>query len=514
MENIIEMKDILKVFPPNVVALDQVSADFRRGEIHAIIGENGAGKSTLMKVLYGLEKTSGGGIFHHGKAVHFTEPGQAIDAGIGMVHQEILLIQEYTIWENIILGLEPVGKFGKIDDTLARSLVSQKIEEFQFNLNPDSKVEDISVSARQKVEILKLLYRNVDVLILDEPTAVLTPQEIPQLFNELRRLRDSGKTILFISHHLDEVMALSDRITVLRKGRKIATVRADETTREELARMMIGREVLFSSTREQKKAGEIVFSVSDLSYRDSHNHLKLDRVNLDVRAGEIVGIAGVEGNGQFELVNTIMGLTIPNNGRIQIHDQDLTRASILARRRLISFVSQDRNKMGASIKASITENAIITHHRLNPLVTRWKGLLLDDRYARKFTGEIRDEYNVHLDSIDDPFQSLSGGNQQKVILGRELKLDTPFLLLDQPTRGLDVGSIEYVHDLILKMRSEDRAILLISADLEELFRIADRILVLFRGKIVANLPVKVTNLEEIGYLMLEGKRPDDAKEIN
>jgi simple sugar transport system ATP-binding protein len=514
MENLIEMTDIIKVFPPNVVALDQVSADFRRGEIHAIIGENGAGKSTLMKILYGLEKASSGRILLNGKPVQFSEPGEAIDAGIGMVHQEILLIQEYTIWENIILGLEPVGRFGKIDEELARSMVRQKIEEFQFNLNPDSKVEDISVSARQKVEILKLLYRNVDVLILDEPTAVLTPQEIPQLFNELRRLRDAGKTILFISHHLDEVTALSDRITVLRKGRKIATVRADETTREELARMMIGREVLFSSKRKKKKPGEIIFSVNDLSSRDSHAHLRLDQVDLDVRAGEIVGIAGVEGNGQFELVNAIMGLNVPSKGRIQIQNHDLTRASILERRRFISFVSQDRNKMGASIKASITENAIMTHHRLNPQVTHWRGLLLDDRYARKFTGEIKDQYNIHLDSIDDPFQSLSGGNQQKVILGRELKLDTPFLLLDQPTRGLDVGSIEYVHELILKMRGEGRAILLISADLEELFRIADRILVLFRGKIVANLPVEQTNLEEIGYLMLEGKRPDDAQKVD
>ena len=445
MENIIEMKDIIKVFPPNVVALDQVSTDFRRGEIHAIIGENGAGKSTLMKILYGLEKASSGSILLHGKPVQFSEPGEAINAGIGMVHQEILLIKEYTIWENIVLGLEPVGRFGKIDEELARSLVGQKIKEFQFNLNPDSKVEDISVSARQKVEILKLLYRNVDVLILDEPTAVLTPQEIPQLFDELRRLRDTGKTILFISHHLDEVTALCDRITVLRKGKKIATVRADETNKKELARMMIGREVLFSSKRGQKKPGEIIFSVNDLSYRDSHSHLRLDQVHLDVRAGEIVGIAGVEGNGQFELVNAIMGLNVPSKGRILIQNQDLTMASILERRRFISFVSQDRNKMGSSIKASITENAIMTHHRLNPLVTRLKGLLLDDRYARKFTGEIKEQYNVHLDSIDDPFQSLSGGNQQKVILGRELKLDTPFLLLDQPTRGLDVGSIEYVH---------------------------------------------------------------------
>lgn len=514
MEPIIEMKDIIKVFPPNVVALDNVSTDFRKGEIHAIVGENGAGKSTLMKVLYGLEQANGGAITLNQKAVHFSGPGEAIAAGIGMVHQEILLINEYTIWENIVLGMEPVGMFGKIDLKTAHDKVYQKINEFQFNLNPDSKVENISVAARQKVEILKLLYRNVDILILDEPTAVLTPQEIPQLFTELRRLRDTGKTILFISHHLDEVITLSDRITVMRKGKLVATVETSKTTKEELARMMVGREVLFSSHREKKEPGNVIFSVEDLTYRDSHKHLRLDHVHLEVRQGEIVGIAGVEGNGQFELVNAIMGLHKPAGGSIRVADRDITSASILDRRHYISFVSQDRSKMGASVKASITENVIMTHHRLNPAFTTWKGLLLDYRYARKFSNGIRDQFNVSMDSIENPFRSLSGGNQQKVILGRELLLDTPFLLLDQPTRGLDVGSIEYVHDLILKMRAENRAILLISADLEELFRIADRIVVIHRGRIVANLPVEETTVEQVGYLMLEGKGEDDAEKAD
>lgn len=511
MDSIIEMKDIIKVFPPNVVALDNVSIDFRKGEIHAIVGENGAGKSTLMKVLYGLEQASNGEMFLSGKQVHFSEPGEAIKAGIGMVHQEILLIQEYTIWENIILGMEPVDKFGKIDQNRAREMVREKIQEFQFNLNPNSKVEDISIAARQKVEILKLLYRNVDILILDEPTAVLTPQEIPQLFDELRRLRDTGKTILFISHHLDEVITLSDRITVMRKGKKIATVEANETSKEDLAQMMVGREVLFSSHREKKIPGKIVFSISGLSYRDVHNHLKLDKVRIEVRAGEIVGIAGVEGNGQFELVNAIMGLLSPSEGTIQVSDQDLVHAPILKRREYISFVSQDRSKMGASIKASIIENVMMTHHRLNSHFSRWHGLLLNYGYARTFTSEIKDAFNVQMDSIENPFKSLSGGNQQKVILGRELRLNTPFVLLDQPTRGLDVGSIEYVHNLILQMRSEDRAILLISADLEELFRIVDRIVVLHRGKMVADFPVGETDLEEVGYWMLEGKGVKDAE---
>ena len=514
METIIEMKDMIKVFPPNVVALDSVTTDFRKGEIHAIVGENGAGKSTLMKVLYGLESKNGGEILFHGQPVHFKDAGEAIAAGIGMVHQEILLIQEYTIWENIVLGIEPVGMLGRIDQVQARKSVQEKIDEFKFNLNPDDKIEDISVAARQKVEILKLLYRNVEVLILDEPTAVLTPQEIPQLFSELRRLRDNGKTILFISHHLDEVLTLSDRITVMRKGKKIATVVAKDTNKEELARMMVGREVLFLSKREAKQPGEVVFAIQNLTYIDGNKRKRLDDVNLQVRAGEIVGIAGVEGNGQFELVNSIMGLTHPTSGQIQVNNINLISADILERRKFVSFVSQDRSKMGAAVKASITENVMMTHHRLNKQFTHWNGALLDYRYSRQFTRKIEEQFGVSMGSMDNPFKSLSGGNQQKVILGRELLLEAPFLLLDQPTRGLDVGSIEYVHEIILKMRLQDRAILLISADLEELFRISDRIVVLNRGKIVADLPTEKTNLEQVGYLMLEGKDKEDAKEIH
>lgn len=514
MDTIIEMKDIVKVFPPNVVALDAVSTDFRKGEIHAIVGENGAGKSTLMKVLYGLEGRNSGEITLRGKSVHYKDPGEAIADGIGMVHQEILLIPEYTIWQNIVLGVEPTTFLGRIDQKKASSSVKAKIDEFQFNLNPDDKVEDISVAARQKVEILKLLYRNVEILILDEPTSVLTPQEIPQLFGELRRLRDSGKTILFISHHLDEVLTLSDRITVMRKGKKIATVEAKETNKEDLARMMVGREVLFLSKRDEKQPGETVFSVEGLSYVDGNRRKHLDDINLQVRAGEIVGIAGVEGNGQLSLVNCVMGLTHPTTGKISVKGRDLTKAEILERRRYISFVSQDRGKMGAAVKASITDNVMMTHHRLNKKFTRWNGHLLDYRYSRQFTKDIEKQFSVSMGSIDNPFKSLSGGNQQKVILGRELLLDTPFLLLDQPTRGLDVGSIEYVHEVILKMRSQDRATLLISADLEELFRISDRIVVLHRGKIVADLPTEKTNVDQVGYLMLEGKEKEDAKEIH
>ncbi|MBN1266975.1 MAG: ABC transporter ATP-binding protein [Anaerolineales bacterium] len=504
MENIIEMTGIVKVFPPNVVALDNVSAGFRRGEIHAIVGENGAGKSTLMKVLYGMEERNAGEIFYSGKPVFYHEPGEAIADGIGMVHQEILLIPEYTVCQNVVLGVEPTHILGVLDDEEARRRVVEKIEEFQSNLQPETLVEDLSVAARQKVEILKLLYRNVSILILDEPTAVLTPQEIPQFFNELRRLRDNGKTILFISHHLDEVVELSDRITVMRKGEVVDTVDAAGTSKRELASMMVGREVIFTSLREEKKPGEVVFSVSGLSYRNPHGHQQLKEISFDVRAGEIVGIAGVEGNGQYELVNTITGLLDASGGSFQVNGTGLTHLPILERRKRISYVSQDRSRMGASRTASIIENTIMSHHRLNRNFTRWKGILLNFKAARQFTENVQERFSVNMGSMDNPFNSLSGGNQQKIILGRELSLDAPFVLLDQPTRGLDVGSIEYVHHQILRMREQGRAVLLLSADLDELFRISDRILVMHRGKIVADHKNEDTTLEEVGIQMLEG----------
>lgn len=504
MTDVITMDHIVKVFPPNVVALDDVSVTFREGEIHAVVGENGAGKTTLMKILYGMQEANSGNIFFKGNQVRFNKPGEAISSGIGMVHQEILLIPEYTIWENVILGVEPTGYFGKIDRQKSRQKVKQQIDEFQFHLDPDARVEDISVAARQKVEILKLLYRNVSFLILDEPTSVLTPQEIPQLFDELRRMRDNGRTIVYISHHLEEVLELSDRITVLRKGSKIDTIESSGATKRSLSQMMVGREVIFESIRKQQKTGDVVFDMSGVDYSFPKNRPLLQSIQMQIRAGEIVGIAGVEGNGQLELVNIIMRLIKPDHGKIEIQGDDFTHASILERRKKISFVSQDRANMGSCLNASISENILMTHHRLNSRFSKWNGIVLEKAQIHKFSEEVRNSFDIQMDSTDAEMRSLSGGNQQKTILGRELSLDTPFLLLDQPTRGLDVGSIEYVHEHILQMKDEGHAILLLSADLEELFRLSDRILVLHRGQIVANLETEHTSIEEVGILMLEG----------
>ncbi len=504
MDELIEMQHIVKIFPPALVALDDVSVSFRKGEIHALVGENGAGKSTLMKVLYGMQPADSGEMIYQGRPVKFNDPGEAIRAGIGMVHQEILLIPQYTVWENVVLGIEPVGLFDRLDAKKARQQVKDKIAEFHFNLDPDAKVEDISIAARQKVEILKLLFRNVSILIMDEPTSVLTPQEIPQLFDELKRLRDNGHTILFISHHLEEVLALSDRITVLRKGHKIATLEAAQASKASLSQMMVGREVIFETIRQPQAPGQVLFEISHLNYSDPAGRPLLKDINLRVRAGEIIGIAGVEGNGQLELVNVIMGLHEPASGSIRAGQTELTQQTILDKRRLVAFVSQDRANMGASVQASISENLIMTHHRLRKRFTRWAGQVLDSQQASLFSQEVREKFDVQMSSGEAVFKSLSGGNQQKVILGRELLLDAPFILLDQPTRGLDVGSIEYVHRQIMEMRAKMRGMLLISADLDELFRLSDRLLVMHRGKIVADLAGGETTISEVGYLMLEG----------
>lgn len=504
MDAIIEMKHIVKVFPPSLVALDDVSVDFREGEIHAIVGENGAGKSTLMKILYGMHPANSGEILLKEKPVRFNDPGEAIASGIGMVHQEILLVSEYTVWENVILGKEPVGILDHLDKKKARQQVKEKIDEFRFNLDLDAKVEDISVAARQKVEILKLLFRNVSILILDEPTSVLAPQEIPQFFEELKRLRDNGHTIMFISHHLDEVLELSDRITVLRKGKLVGTIDAKDATKPGLAQMMVGRQVIFESLKKVMDHGKVLFEIANLNYIDPEKRPKLREISLEVHAGEIVGVAGVEGNGQLELVKVIMGMIKPQSGTIQALGEDILKLPVLEKRRKIAFVSQDRANMGACITTKITENVIMTHHRLNPNFTAWKGRILNFRHMGAFTEQVRDDFDVVMTSGDAVFKSLSGGNQQKVILGRELTLDAPFILLDQPTRGLDVGSIEYVHNLMMKMREQKRGMLLISADLEELFRLADRLLVMHRGRVVADLVTEKTDVTEVGYLMLEG----------
>ena len=498
---------ITKVYPPDVVALDRVSATVRGSSIHAFVGENGAGKSTLMKVLSGEVEPDSGTLTVLGRAVRYRSAREAMHDGIGMVHQEILLVSELTVWENVVLGVEPVVAslwgLGRVDRAAARVRVQASIDAFGLALDPDAVVGDLSVAARQKVEICKLLHRDVRILILDEPTAVLTPQEVPQLFAELRRLRDSGRTVCFVSHHLDEVLDLSDRVTVLRDGAIVDSLETSAATMASLARLMVERDVVLTARRAPRLAGAPVLVVRALTVPTRPGLPDVGPIELTVRAGEIVGVAGVEGNGQSELVAAVTGSRPSIRGTAVIDGNDVTHATVLSRRRWMAFVPADRKTEGGAPTASIVDNTTMTHHRLTAGFSRLRGRWLDRRHARRFAEDVRTRFAVASSSIDQPLGSLSGGNQQKAILGRELLIERPFVLLDQPTRGLDVGSIEYVHERILQMRDDGRAVLLVSADLDELLRLSDRIVVLRRGLIVLDVASADATQAILGSAMLE-----------
>lgn len=482
-----------------------------RGEIHAIVGENGAGKSTLMKVLYGLERADSGIVSLNSQRLTIRSPQDALAAGIGMVHQELIQISEFSVWENVVLGIEPVGPLGGLKTREARLWVQERIDEFGFSLRAEMRLGDLSVAARQKVEILKLLCRDAQILILDEPTAVLTPQEIPAFFNELRRLRDTGRTLLFISHHLDEVLTLSDHITVLRRGRWVTTRPAAELHRLELARLMVGQDWNPPPPGPRQTPGAPILTVDALRVTSADGRPGLVDVNLRVHAGEVVGVAGVEGNGQSELVGTLVGLVPPDqvSGLVQIGSTQVPRtASVLERRRRLGLVPSDRARAGGALDASILENVLMGHHRLNPGLTLLAGTFVNFRSARRMTESIRDRFSVIMSNAKAPLRSLSGGNQQKVILGRELAGERPLLVLDQPTRGLDVRATEAVHTEIRTQRDLGRAILLVSSDLEELFALSDRLVVLHRGRLAATLTIESTTLDQVGRIMLTGS--DDA----
>ena len=526
-DHFIEMRSLIKVYPPDTLALDHVDLTIKEGEIHSLIGENGAGKSTLMKVLYGMIPASSGEISLRGRRVRYASPREAVAAGIGMVHQEFMLVPSYTIYENVILGAEPVGRLGALRNAEARRRVQSLIDRYGLNLNIDDRVRDTSVGAQQKVEILKLLYRDVGVLIMDEPTAVLTPQETTELFRRLRDLNAAGKTIIFISHKLDEVLELSDTITVMRRGRRVATWENRGLGKADLARAMVGRDVVFSVAKPAAHCGDVVFEARDLSYVDAGGRRRLDGVSLAVRRGEIVGIAGVEGNGQFELVQLVTGLAPVQSGEVKICGRDVTGVPVIERRKLMCYVPQDRKASGSAQKMSLADNAIMTHHRLNPrLESRWRALL-SPRKCRRFAQNLVDTFGVLAPNVDTPISSLSGGNQQKVVVGREFLFDADFVLLDQPTRGVDVGSVEFIQREIIRKRglagtlaadvdanvvaggsarggtvAASAGCLLISADLDELFSLADRILVMHRGRIVADLAPPDTTREEVGEYML------------
>ena len=504
-EVVLEMRGIRKVFP-GIVANDDVSLDIRRGEVHALLGENGAGKSTLMNILYGLYRRDGGEILLHGKPVDFGSARDSIQAGIGMVHQHFMLIPVMTVAENIVLGVEPHnGIF--LDERGAERRVKELSEQYGLAVDPGALVHDITVGQEQRVEILKALYRGADVLILDEPTAVLTPQEAQELFGIIRSLQADGKSIIFITHKLNEVLAIADRITVLRRGKAIETVPREGATEASLARAMVGREVLLRVEKKPAQPGDVLLSVEGLEAFDDRGIPKVRGVSFDVRAGEIVGIAGVDGNGQTELIEAITGLRKSAGGTISVGGVAIEHAS--ARGMLdagVGHIPEDRQRRGLVLEFSIAEN-IALHDYAEPPDAKW-GWLFPARLIQRAAQLIRD-FDIRGGGPLTRAGGLSGGNQQKVVAAREIARDPKVLIAAQPTRGLDVGAIEYLHRRLVEERDKGRAVLLVSLELEEIFSLSDRILVIYEGEIVGEHTGEVSE-EEIGLEMLGGREKTAA----
>jgi simple sugar transport system ATP-binding protein len=498
---LLELKGITKRFP-GVVANDHVGFDLVKGEVHALLGENGAGKSTLMNILYGLYHPDEGEIRLRGEPVRIDSPHAAIDTGIGMVHQHFMLIPVMTVAENIVLAMEPhKGPFLDLDT--ANENVLDISKRFGLAVRPDARVESISVGMQQRVEILKALYRGAEILILDEPTAVLTPQEAEELFEIIRSLQAEGKSIIFITHKLGEVLAIADRITVLRRGKTIETVPREGATEESLARLMVGREVLLEVEKGPADPGEPLLRVEDLRVRDERGLEAVRGVSFDVRRREIVGIAGVDGNGQSELIEAITGLRKPESGRIVAAGEDITSDS--SRECLdagVGHIPEDRQRRGLVLDFSLAENIALHDYREEP-DSKWGWLYPKRLIAR--AGRLLKEFDVRGGGPKTPAGSLSGGNQQKVILAREISRNPQILVAAQPTRGLDVGAIEFVHRRLVAERDEGRAILLVSFELDEILSLADRILVLYEGRVVGEYSPDVSE-EELGIAMTGGRR--------
>ena len=486
-----ELDQITKRFP-GILANDEVSLELRPGEVHALIGENGAGKSTLMRVLYGIYPADGGTIRVRGDEVKIASPRDAIALGIGMVHQHFVLVDPFTVTENIILG-EEGGPVLDIDE--AGKKVAELADQYGFRVNPSARVEDLSVGEEQRVEILKALYRGVEILILDEPTAVLTPAETKDLFGNLRKLREAGRTIVFISHKLDEVLEIADRITVLRRGRVVGETRPAETSKAKLAEMMVGRPVLFRLEKPQVKIGEPVLRVQDLSGEG-----KLNGVSLQVRAGEILGVAGVEGNGQRELAEALIGLRKLEGGTIELEGENLAGRTVEEIRNIgVGYIPEDRHGQGLVLDMTLWENSVLGRQDDPEFSTRFGVLLI--RKIKELAARLVKLFDVRTRSIDVNASTLSGGNQQKLILARELETDPKLLIAAQPTRGLDVGAIEFVWTQILEQKAAGRAVLLISAELDEIYALSDRIVTLYEGTITGEFSPDAAP-EQVGLGML------------
>ncbi len=502
-EYIIEMLNIRKEFP-GIVANDNITLQLRRGEIHALLGENGAGKSTLMSVLFGLYQPEAGVIKKNGEVVQINNPNDATALNIGMVHQHFKLVDVFTVLDNIILGAEDT-RFGFLQKKSARAKVQALSEKYKLHVDLDAKVEDITVGMQQRTEILKMLYRDNEILIFDEPTAVLTPQEIDELMEIMRGFAREGKSILFITHKLNEIMAVADRCTVLRKGRYIGTVDIKDTDKQSLSNMMVGRPVQLEVQKEPAKPAEVILDVKDLTVASRISKKNaVDHVSFQARAGEIVCIAGIDGNGQTELVYGLTGLE-KTTGSITLCGQDISKASIFKRSQAgISHIPEDRHKHGLVLDDSLENNIVLQRFR-EPRFQQL-GFIKKDA-VREYAQQIIGQYDVR--SGQGPVtisRSMSGGNQQKAIIGREIDRENPLLIAVQPTRGLDVGAIEYIHSQLVAQRDAGKAVLLVSLELDEVMNVSDRILVMYEGEIVGELDPKTTTVQELGLYMAGAKR--------
>ena len=508
-KEILKMEHITKIYPNGVMANRDVSFSVREGEIHALMGENGAGKSTLMKILFGDEDATEGDIIFDGNKIQPKSAADTIRLGIGMVHQHFKLVEIFTVLENIMLGVEPL-KNGFLDKAAAREKIVALSDKYGLMVDPDAVIEDVSVGMQQRVEILKLLYRENDILIFDEPTAVLTPQEIDELMAIMKGFAKEGKSILFITHKLDEIMHVADRCTVLRKGKCIGTVETKDTTKEELSRMMVGRDISFSVDKKPAEVGDVVLSVKNLTVMSRISKREaVKNVSFDVRAGEICCIAGIDGNGQTELIYALTGLEKASGGNIELCGNDFMNAKVRQRHKgEMSHIPEDRHKHGLVLDYTLEENMVLKRY-LEPKFQNHG--FIKRREVREYSDELIKEYDVRCGQGSlTVVRQMSGGNQQKAIVAREIDKELELLIAVQPTRGLDVGAIEYIHKRIVADRDAGRAVLLVSLELDEVMNLSDRILVMYEGEIVGELDPKTTTQEELGLYMAGAKR-DEVK---
>ena len=500
-ENVIEMREITKIFG-QFVANDKINLHLRRGEIHALLGENGAGKSTLMNMLAGLLEPTSGEIAVNGQVVKLDSPSKAASLGIGMVHQHFMLVEAFTVAENIILGSE-ITKNGVLDIKKAIQEIKELSEKYGLAVDPSAKIEDISVGAQQRVEILKTLYRGADILIFDEPTAVLTPAEIDELMIIMKNLVKEGKSIILITHKLDEIRAVSDRVTVIRRGKSIETVEIAGATNQDLAEMMVGRSVSFTTEKNPPQPKEVILSIKDLVVNENRGIPAVKNLSLDVRAGEIVGIAGIDGNGQSELIQAITGLRKVKSGTINIKGKDVVG---LPPRKItemkVSHVPEDRHRDGLVLDMTISENIALQTYYKEPLS---KNGILNYTNIHNYARKLMDEFDVRAANDYVPASALSGGNQQKAIIAREVDRDPDLLIVSQPTRGLDVVAIEYIHKRLIGERDKGKAVLVVSFELDEILNLSDRIAVIHDGKIQGIVTPAETNKQELGILMAGGE---------